>query len=92
MWQNKKDTDIEFRIVIEVPTSIGNEIKNVTKDNIWTFVVEDYFGRHEMSLTGIDDYMETDSDKSYQPYVAILSIVLLAIYLIYRYTNIKSLG
>ncbi|MBR2067791.1 MAG: hypothetical protein IJ875_05995, partial [Solobacterium sp.] len=67
--KTEKDKDIECKIVIDVPVTIGNEVKNITKDNLWTIVVEDKFGEHHIVDTGID----------YGGYVRNLSLFLLSI-------------
>ena len=58
-----------------MPVSVGNEIKNISKDSIWTFVVEDDFGKHKYVITGVDDYREDNSFIKYLPYFAILLVL-----------------
>ena len=75
--QSETNKEIDIKVVLDVPTSVGNEIKNISKENIWNFVVEDDFGKHTMVITGIDDYSETYS------YLYLVPCVCFALFVLY---------
>jgi len=79
LYQTDKDANIEFKILVDVPTTVGNEIKNLDKENIWTFIVEDNFGRHEMVITGVD---QQNNNLLFSGSISL--IFCLSIYLIHR--------
>lgn len=81
----KKDSLINFKIQIEVPTSIGNEVKNLDKDNIWSFIIEDESGKHH-----IPDTSDSNNNGLYSILFG-LSLIC-SIYLLFISKKYKSIN
>ena len=73
-----KDETVEFKLVLNVPTTIGNEIKGFKKEHIWSIVVEDSFGnKHAVDNGGKRHAVDTGID--YEAYRTNMTLFLLSI-------------
>ena len=73
-----KDETVEFKLVLNVPTTIGNEIKGFKKEHIWSIVVEDSFGnKHAVDKGGKRHAVDTGID--YEAYRTNMTLFLLSI-------------